>query len=80
MAPGEFVEDSRKKWNAVETLIANVNSLVDDERLTPLEGAKLRACIIGETFEYPHFHGSILAAPLSELAPLLGIALRDGRG
>ena len=55
MAPTEFGQSVEPKWNVAERLVSEVRSAVEDEHLTPLDGARLISSIAATLFGYDEF-------------------------
>ena len=55
MSPREFGENVQPKWNVGERLVNEVRKAVENEHLTPLDGARLISSISATLFGYDEF-------------------------
>lgn len=55
MAPQDFGKSIESKWQAAERLVLNVRADVEEEQLTPLEGARRISSIAATVFGYDEF-------------------------
>jgi hypothetical protein len=55
MTPAEFAESVQPKWNVGERLVNEVRDAVENEHLTPLDGARLISSIAATLFGYDEF-------------------------
>jgi hypothetical protein len=55
MAPAEFGQNVEPKWKVGERLVNEVRSAVENEHLTPLDGARLISSITATLFGYDEF-------------------------
>ena len=55
MTPAEFAESVEPKWKVGERLVNEVRNAVENEHLTPLDGARLISSIAATLFGYDEF-------------------------
>jgi hypothetical protein len=55
MTPREFGENVQPKWQVAERLVNEVRTAVENEHLTPLDGARLISSITATLFGYDEF-------------------------
>lgn len=55
MSPGEFGESVQPRWKVGERLVNEVRSSVEQEHLTPLDGARVISAITATLFGYDEF-------------------------
>lgn len=73
MAPQDFGESLAPRWKVAERLLIEVRAAVENEHLTPLEGARLLSAIAATLFGYDELI-------LREISPevLLATSIADG--
>jgi hypothetical protein len=55
MRPSEFGKSVEPKWAVGERLVDEIRKSVEDERVTPLDGARLISSITATLFGYDEF-------------------------
>jgi hypothetical protein len=55
MTPDEFGDSVQPKWTVGERLVNDVRSAVEEQHLTPLDGARLISSITATLFGYDEF-------------------------
>jgi len=55
MQPGEFSSSIEPKWQVGGQLVAQVRTAAEEERLTPLDGARVISAIAATFFGYDEF-------------------------
>jgi hypothetical protein len=55
ISPREFGESVQPKWQVAERLVNEVRTAVENEHLTPLDGARLISSITATLFGYDEF-------------------------
>ena len=55
MTPAEFGDSVQPRWKVGERLVNEVRSAVEEEHLTPLDGARLISSITATLFGYDEF-------------------------
>jgi hypothetical protein len=74
MAPTEFGQSVEPKWKVGERLVNEVRSAVENEHMTPLDGARVISSITATLFGYDEFilreisPETILASSLGDTA------------
>lgn len=65
LSPDQFRSTIDESWEAARKIKDSVAEQVESQKLSPLQGAAIVACTVGQVFGYREFHGEVSPAQLA---------------